>query len=113
MTSLIAEIDTLRSLGFASISGAYAPVGSAFAFPVRLICITNNTNGDMIFSNDGSTDKLFIAKSSFKLFDITANKALKDSYWSFPVGTRFYVKQSTAATSGSVYIECIYAKVTS
>ena len=52
-----AFIDTLRSLGFAGISGAYATVGAPFDFQVRLICITNNTAGDMFFTDDNTVDK--------------------------------------------------------
>jgi hypothetical protein len=108
--SQIAEIDPLRSLAFGSISGTYAAVGIAFTHPVRVICITNNTDGDMVFSNDGITDKLFLAKGSFKLFDLNTNhdgglnQGLK-----IRVGTVMYVKQVSAPTTGSVYIENIYA----
>lgn len=106
--SQIVQLDNLRSLGFASISGTYAAVGSAFAFPVRLICVTNNTDGDMIFSNDGVNDKLFIPKNSFKLFDLTTNKGGSDGIFTLLQGTVIYVKQSTASTTGAVYVEVIY-----
>lgn len=103
--------DTLRSLGFAGISAAYAAVGSALTVNPRIICITNNTAGDMIFSTDSSnaSGHLFLKAGSFKLFDLTANLVpRKDDSFVIAEGTTIYVKQLTAPTSGSVYVECIY-----
>lgn len=104
-----AGIEPLRSLAFGSISGSYAAVGTPSANPIRIICISNNTEGDMLFSRDGSTDELFVAAGSFKLFDLQANMTpMKESKYVFDQGTQWYVKQSTAPVSGSVYIEIIY-----
>lgn len=108
--SNVAIIDTLRTLAHGSISGSYAAVGSAAILPIRLICFTNNTDGDMLFTDDLTVDKLFVAKGSFKLFDITSNRDNYDSYMALRSGTQFYVKQSTAPSTGSVYIEIIYGK---
>jgi hypothetical protein len=105
-----AQLEPLRSLAFGSISGTYATVGTATANPTRIICITNNTAGDMLFSRDGSTDEIFVAAGSFKLFDITTNARPKNvSDFVFETGTQWYVKQDTAPVSGSVYIEVLYA----
>lgn len=103
--------DTLRSLGFGSISGTYAAVGSALAYTPRIICITNNTDADMIFSDDNTnaTGKLFLAKGSFKLFDLTSNmNPHYDDTFEIGKGTIMYVKQVAAPTSGAVYVEYIY-----
>jgi len=108
MWSQIVELDVLRSLSNTGISGTYAAVGTQFLYPARLICITNNTDGDMLFSNDAVNDKLFIPKNSFKLFDLTTNKGGSDGIFCLRQGTIMYVKQSTAASTGSVYIEVIY-----
>jgi len=48
----VAVLDTLRTLANGSISGTYAAVGTPFTSPVRLICFTNNTDGDMLFTDD-------------------------------------------------------------
>lgn len=103
----VATIDTIRTLAFGSISGTYAAVGTPLIFPTRLICFTNNSNGDMFFSSDGVNNQLFVAAGSFKLFDLNTNRLLQQQYWVFAIGTQFYVKQSTAPTSGAVYIECL------
>ena len=104
-----AYIDEIRSLAFGSISGTYASVGAVFAFPVRLICITNGTAGDMMFTDDTTKDKIFVKAGSFKLFDIQSNiNPQFDDKYVLPVGTQISVKQVTAPVSGSVYVECVY-----
>jgi len=105
----LVQIDTLRSLGFAGISAAYAVVGGVLTVKARVICITNNTAGDMLFTVDNTEDQLFVAAGSFKLFDLQANmNARLDDQYVGPIGWQFYVKQITAPVSGSVYIEVIY-----
>jgi len=105
--STVIKLDLLRSEAFGGISGAYVAVGIPFVFPVRLICFTNNTDGDMFFSNDGVNDNLFIPSNSFKLFDVTTNRNGNSPSLCFQTYTQFYVRQSTAPTKGAVYIECL------
>lgn len=107
----LVQLDTLRSLGFAGISAAYAAVGPALTVNTRVICITNNTAGDMIFSvdNTNASGQLFVAAGSFKLFDLQSNMNTRmDDQYVGPVGWQWYVKQVTAPVSGSVYIEVLY-----
>ena len=105
----IAQVDDLRSLAFGGISGAYAAVGSPTTVLTRIICFSNSTAGDMLFTNDNTTDQFFVAAGSFKLIDIQANmNAQFDDKYVFPVGMQWYVKQLTAPVSGSVYIEIIH-----
>jgi len=104
--------DTIRSLASGSISASYAAVGSPLAFKSRIICITNLTQGIMIFSTDSSNSdgQIIVPAGSFKLLDLTANLVPgHDDNFCMAVGTQFYVKQVTAPTSGSVYIESVYA----
>lgn len=106
-----AYFDELRSLGFAGISAAYAAVGDPSDFPIRGVCFTNNTEGDMVFSYDNTivVGQVFVAAGSFKLWDIQANmNAQFDDKYVLPIGTQFYVKQLEAPVSGSVYIEFIH-----
>ena len=106
-----AVVDVLRILAFGGISGTYVPVGTPFAYPARIICFTNTTNEDMLFSMDGSTDQLIVAAGGFKLFDITTNhRPVNQDDFCFSNGTQWYVKQTSAPTSGAVYIEVIYAQ---
>lgn len=104
-----AFFDEIRTIGFAGISGAYAVVGDPLTVLARGICFTNNTQGDMYFTDDTTLDKIFVAAGSFKLWDIQSNmNAQFDDRYVLPIGTQFYVKQITAPTSGDVYIELIY-----
>lgn len=103
-----AFFEALRSLAFGGISGTYAAVGSPTTHPVRGFCITNNTQGDMIFSLDNTVvaGQMFVARGSYKLWDIQANmNAQFDDKYVLPVGTQVYVKQLTAPVSGDVYVE--------
>jgi len=106
-----AFFEPLRSLAFGGISGSYAAVGDPTDHVVKVFCITNNTQGDMIFSIDNtvSAGQMYVAAGSYKLYDVQANmNAQFDDQFVFPVGTQFYVKQDTAPTDGAVYVEVIY-----
>ena len=108
----IVRIDSLRTLGFAGISGTYAAIGAPTAFNWRMFRVINNTDGDMIISVDGTTDNLFVPAFSFVLYDCSTNVANVKNTDTFVIAlkTQFYVKQSTAATKGSVWVEGVYAK---
>ena len=106
-----AYFESLKSIAFDAISGTYAAVGSPTACPVRAFCITNNTQGDMIFSTDNTdaSGHMFIAQGSYKLYDVQANQnAQFDDKYVLPTGTQFYVKQDTAPVDGAVYVEIMY-----
>ncbi len=108
-----ADLEPLRSLAFGSISATYAAVGTPFEFPSRLICFTNATQGNMVFSRDTSISagELFVAAGAFKLFDMATNhKPCNQDDFVFEKGTQWYVKQLEAPVSGSVYIETIHAR---
>lgn len=106
-----AILDPLRSLAFGSISGTYAAVGNPQSYPARIICFTNTTDADMIFSMDGTTDQLLVAAGGFKLFDITTNhRPVNQDDFCFSNGTQWYVKQSSAPSKGAVYIEIIHSQ---
>lgn len=104
-----AFFDTIRTLAAAGISGTYAAVGTPLTEYGRGICFTNNTEGDMMFTDDNTKNKIFVAAGSFKLWDIQSNiNPQFDDKFVIPIGTQFYVKQITAPVSGDVYIEIIY-----
>lgn len=104
-----AYFDEIRTLGFAGISAAYADVGDPAEHLVRGVCFTNDTQGNMYFTDDVTKDKIFVKAGSFKLWDIQSNmNAQFDDRYTLPIGTQFSVKQITAPVSGSVYIEFIY-----
>lgn len=105
---IVAKFDTLRTLAFGSISGSYAAVGVVLVNPANAFRLINNTNGDMLFSVDGTNDNFFVPASSFVLYDIAANKSYPSNNLQVAAQTQFYVKQSTAPTSGAIYIEIVH-----
>lgn len=106
-----AQVDALRTVVFGSITGTYTAVGGPLGYQARIICFTNKTNQDVTFSMDGVTDQLIVPASSFKLFDLTTNhRPINQDDFCFAIGTQWYVKYLVAPTSGSVYIEVIYAQ---
>ena len=103
--------DTLRSLANGSILATYVAVGTAATIDPRIICITNDTDAGMIFSTDNTnaTGQLYLAKGTFKLFDLTANLVPgKDDNFVIAKGTVIYVKYASAPSTGSVYVEYVY-----
>lgn len=101
------SFDALRSLASGSIGANFAAVGSQVEFPIRLIKLVNQTNQDVIFSTDGSTDHDFVPANSFSLYDISTNRTVKESAF-LPAKTTLYVKHNgSAPTSGGVYITVI------
>lgn len=106
-----AQVDTLRTLAFGGIGATFAPVGTPFEFQARIICFTNTTNADVMFSMDGVADQLIVPAGSFKLFDVTMNhRPVNMDDFCFAIGTQWYVRYAAATTSGSVYIEVVYAQ---
>ncbi len=106
-----AHFETLRSIAAAGISGSYAAVGIPLVNQVRAFCITNTTQGDMIFSLDDTNvnGNMFVAAGSYKLYDVQTNINPKfDDSYVLSVGEQFYVKQITAPVDGDIWIECIY-----
>ncbi len=99
--------EAVRSLAFGSISGTYAGVGTPLTNPSRLIIFQNFTDGLLMVSFDGITDHLPVAADGFVLLDVTANKTVSQGFY-IAEGTRFYVKQVSAPTTGSFYISTFY-----
>lgn len=107
----VARFDILRTLAFGSISGTYAAVGIPISNNWRLFRIVNATNGDMFFSADAVNDNFFLPANTFLLWDLSTNAPINETdNFSLALQTQFYVRQSTAPTSGAVYIEGIYAR---
>lgn len=106
----LVRFEALRSLGFASVSGTYAAVGTAFLNACRILQLDNLSNANVIVSFDGINDHLVVAGSSGKVLDFSANKVLPAGFLAMPAGTIVYIKQETGApTSGSFYVSVMYA----
>lgn len=108
----VVRADTIRTKASGSITGSYTTLGAALAHNWRVFKITNNTDGNMLISFDGSTDNLFVPASSFTLYDLSTNAPPLSEVDNLVlgVGTQFYVKSSTAPTTGDIWVEGLYAK---
>jgi hypothetical protein len=102
------EFEPLRSLAFGSISGTYMGVGSILSHPARQILVQNLTDQTMIFSWDGITDHFVLPTNGFLLLDITSNKTILHGGFFIAEGSRLYVKQLSAPSSGAVYFSSMY-----
>ena len=110
----VVRFDALRTLAFGGISGTYAVVGGPLTVNWRIFKITNDTNGNLLVSLNGTTDNLFVPANGFVLYDLATNSSplsVTDNFV-MQIGTQFYVKQSTAPTSGAIWIEGIYVRGT-
>lgn len=106
----VVALETLRSVAQASITNAYLPIGTPITHNARAIRFINNTDGDLFISDDGTNNKYFVPKTSFVLYDFSSLSAgVSISYpLAYATGTQFYVKYSSAPTTGSLYLEVIY-----
>jgi len=102
-----AIIDTLRSIAFGAVGAGYSAVGASFAGPVRLIGITNLTDQDLVFSDDGVNDKIILPSGAGKVYDISTNRTNQENFL-IAQGKFAYIKHNGAApTTGSCYIEIV------
>ncbi len=108
MASIQARCDAYKTLAFGSITGTFAAVGTPIGHAWRIICITNNSDGDMIFSFDGTTNNLYLPANSFKLFDICTNQESAVDGFFISRNTQVYVKSATTPSKGAVFVEGWY-----
>jgi len=98
--------ETLRTLGYAAISAAYAGIGSAFANPSRLLYVVNVTDVLITFSFDGVNDHFVIPSQAYLLIDVTSNRSDNGGIFAISQGQRIYAKG--APSLGSVYLSTFY-----
>jgi len=107
MSSQVVSIETIKSLSYTGISASYAAVGTPLSNSARILVFNNGTQADVIFSDNGTDDKIFVPKGEYKTLNLTANRLQNERTYVFPKGTQFYVKQLGSPSSGAVYIESI------
>lgn len=114
-----AKFDPLRSVAFGSISATYVALGTAFTHMVRGFRITNQTDGDLFIAitngsvpaSDGTADNLIVPAAAFVLWDVATDSShlTNDPAFVLAKGDQVWVRQSTAPTVRSVYLECLTA----
>lgn len=105
------QFETVRSLAFGSIGGAYMGIGTALTRPARQVFVQNLTDASLMFSINGVNDHFALPAQGFLLLDITANHAKADGFY-IALGTRFYVRTIGTPTSGTVYVSSMYGVTT-
>lgn len=108
----VARADALRTVAFGAITTAYLPLGSAITQNWSMFRIVNNTDGDMLFSFNASTNNLFVPAGSFVLYDLSTNAPPLSVHDNLVLGllTQLSIKYNTAPTKGDVWLEGIYAR---
>lgn len=105
--------DPLRSIAAGSVSASYATLGTAFDQRVRILKITNLSDGDVLISFDGDTDHDVVPAGSFVLYDMTTNSpaGVEVDQLVLAIGTQIYVKEGpTAPANGFVYATAVRAR---
>lgn len=105
------QFDVLRTIDAASLTGAYQNFGAPLTQNWRAFKCTNNTDGDILLSLNGTDDNMFVPQYSFTLYDLATNapNVQNSDGFVFASGTQFEIKTDTAATTGDVWLEGIYA----
>lgn len=100
--------EPVYSLGFASISGTYASVGSGLLNPSRLLIFQNLTNANIMLSWDGVHDHMPLSANAAIIMDVMTNKSNQSGALSVQAGQKFYIKEIGTPTSGTFYITSFY-----
>lgn len=103
-----ADFEDLRSIAFGDISGSFADVGSVTTHRIRVILVSNATDGHVIVTWDDSKEMIPVLAGTAVVIDVSANRGKKSDDYVIPIGAQFAVKQITAPTNNSVYIACLH-----
>ncbi len=110
VSSVRVRYEVLRSLGFASISTAYAGVGLPFTNPIRILKVTNLTDSNLLVSFNGIDNHDVVVANGAYVYDYCTNKTDSAGMLEQSVGERLYVKSENGdPTSGNVYVTLVYA----
>ena len=103
------NFEPVREAAFGAIGATYAEVGTATTDYTRIINVVNRSDAEVYVSLDGVNDHIRLGVNSFQLFDFTSDK-VNDAGFFIAKGTIFYAKRvSGAPTTGSLWIEVVYA----
>lgn len=108
----IVRFDAIRTINEAAITSSFAVFGAVINHNWRTLKVTNNTDGDMFISFDGTTINMFVPKNGFTLYDFSTNSPplSETDNLLIGLGTQVYIKYSTAPSTGDVWMEGMYSK---
>lgn len=88
--------------------GVFLGIGTAYANPIRIYYLFNQTDALLQFSWDGINPTFVLPSEGFILLDITSNKTLPGGGFYLSEGDRTYVSTLATPTVGSVYLSLFY-----
>lgn len=80
------KVEAIRELAAGSITGNYQVLGGVLTRDAFRMWMTNNTNGDVYISIDGTTNNMKFSAPSGRAFDEKTNDMFRKK------GTQFYIK---------------------
>lgn len=83
-------MDSLREIAASTITTTYQNLGTALTRDCFVSVISNNTNGDMYVTIDGTNNQMKFAATTARAYDAKTN----DMY--FKAGTQFQIKFANA-----------------
>lgn len=102
--------ETLRSVDSIDISADYEGVGSPFENPVRILKVTNLTNGNVLISFNGIDDHDIVPANGAYVYDYGTNRSSTGSLLEQSAFDRLYVKaEDDLPDTGILYVTVIYA----
>ena len=104
-----AAFEPIREVAFGDVGAAYTAVGTGITDRARIIRIVNSLDNEVYISLDGVVDNVRMSSNSFFIIDLASNKVRNDGMF-FRVGTIFFIREvSVSPTSGSLWIEVLFA----
>lgn len=96
--------EAIRELAGGDLTTSYQVLGGVFTRDAFRLWITNNTDGDIYLSTDGTTDQKKLPSASGRACDDKTNDMFRKA------GTQFYVRSDATivATTGWCAIEVEY-----
>ena len=102
------RFEELREAAFGALAAGNS-AGGATSDHTRLVSFFNTTDKDVYISLNGVTNHIRLATGTGQVLDLTTNKVRDDGLF-IDQGTTFYVKRASGApTSGSLWIQVMYA----
>lgn len=109
--SVLVEWDTLRALPFGGIGHVFAPVGTPFDHPARIIIMQNLTDV-LLFISFGNTTNLALPSGGQIVLDYMSDQSSLGGEFLQTAGTQVLVADDgvNPATTGTFFVSVIYGK---
>ena len=100
----------MLSIAAGSITGSYATLGTVTESG-RIVAFINDTDAGVLLSFNASSDNIYLAAGSSQIWDFQGNATDGQNNFALSINTVISIKYPSGAPStGSVYVEIVYAK---